>query len=186
MTRIYTRTGDQGETGLVGGKRVPKDSARVEAYGAVDELSALLGLAQAFSSGSRIESLLTELQKDLFLVGSALATPQEVDVRSGLHPERVRALEEAIDWFQGQLPQLNHFILPGGTRGAALLHMARSVARRAERRVVALTRDEDVTSAVLSYLNRLSDLLFVMARWENRCAGVAEEQWVPVGNGRGE
>lgn len=180
--RIYTRTGDGGETGLLCGVRVPKAHPRVEAYGAVDELNALLGLVAAHLGGAEPAPLLQELQRDCFLLGADLATPPGDARRRGVGlpqvpAQRVAELEAHIDRYDAQLPPLRQFILPGGTVPAALLHVARTVARRAERRVAALAAQEPVNPVVLQYLNRLSDLLFVLARWVNHRAGVADAPW---------
>ncbi|MDQ3262743.1 MAG: cob(I)yrinic acid a,c-diamide adenosyltransferase [Myxococcota bacterium] len=182
MTSIYTRTGDQGETGLFGGGRVPKDDARVDAYGEVDELNAVLGVARAAGQDPGLEALLKDLQDQLFTVGSVLATPQGSKAASyipQIQPEWVDAMERAIDDFDTQLPKMTHFILPGGTAAASSLHVARTVCRRAERRVIPLVRDGQVTPAVVVYLNRLSDLLFTMARVANARAGVQDVLWIP-------
>ena len=178
--KIYTRTGDGGDTGLLGGGRVPKHHPRVEAYGAVDELNAALGLAVAHLGDAEPADLLRRLQDECFQLGADLAAPGGGD-RSGSLPrigdEHVSALERAIDHYDGQLPPLRQFILPGGAPAAAALHLARAIARRAERRVVALAAQETVNPAALRYLNRLSDLLFVLARWVNQRAGVADIPW---------
>lgn len=188
---IYTRTGDEGDTGLFGGGRVSKAHERVEAYGAVDELNAALGLAVAELAASSQDAAdldlaggLREVQADLFALGAHLATaPPEGDrPRPELPPlpaGRVAALEAWIDALDAGLPPLKAFILPGGTRGAAALHLARTACRRAERQVVRLGAQEKVDDTVLVYLNRLSDLLFVLAREANRRQGVADEAWTP-------
>jgi len=182
MTSIYTRTGDTGETGLFGGGRVPKDDIRVDAYGEVDELNAVLGAVRATGQDPALEALLAELQVQLFTVGSVLATPQGSKAESyipKIQPEWVEAMEKAIDTFDTQLPRMTHFILPGGTAAAAALHVARTVCRRAERRVTPLVRDGQVGAGVVVYLNRLSDLLFTMARVANARAGVEDVKWIP-------
>lgn len=176
--RIYTRTGDRGQTGLIGGQRVPKDHLRVETYGAVDELNAQLGVVRAQTDDPPLATLLDEVQHRLFDVGAALATP----ARGGAPVPAVGAadigrLEEAIDQLQAPLPLLREFILPGGTPLAAALHVARTVCRRAERRVVTLAREDPVHPDLLRYLNRLSDLLFVMARAANHRAGRPDVIW---------
>ena len=177
--KIYTRTGDAGETGLFGGERVAKDDLRVEAYGTVDEANAALGLA--ISSLALSESLrpaLLALQSELFIVGADLATPLPRDVPR-VTDAHVENLENLIDGFEKELPPLTSFILPGGTPAASALHLVRTVVRRAERRVVALLRAEPETTntAVLRYLNRLADLFFVLARVANRRAGVEDVPW---------
>jgi cob(I)alamin adenosyltransferase len=180
--RIYTRTGDEGTTGLFGGGRVPKDDARVDAYGEVDELNAFLGLAQATEPMPRIDDLLRPIQRDLFSIGAILATPDrekmhEHLVKASLDDNRIAELEGAIDAGESELEPLRAFILPGGTAKAAALHVARTVCRRAERRVVHLQQIIAVPSIVTIYLNRLSDLLFVLARVANKRAGAHELTW---------
>jgi cob(I)alamin adenosyltransferase len=180
LARIYTRTGDKGETGLVGGVRISKDSLRVQAYGNVDELNSVLGVARAFMKDAEINSLLEELQRDLFAAGADLASPTESkrDVPR-ITKDMIDALEKTIDRFQEQLLPLKAFILPGGTQAGALLHLARSVARRAERSIVALNKTEKVNEQMIPYMNRLSDLLFVIARVVNHRAGTSEVEWHP-------
>lgn len=179
--KIYTRTGDAGETGLFDGTRVPKDATRVDAYGAVDELNAALGAAAAFLEDAEITALLREIQRDLFAVGARLADPrlgrEGRSDRDRFGPDRVTRLEEAIDRLEAELPPLRRFILPGGSRPGALLHLARTVCRRAERRIVTLARETEIPPAVITYMNRLSDLLFVLARAANRRAGAHEVPW---------
>jgi cob(I)alamin adenosyltransferase len=179
---IYTRTGDRGETGLFGGGRVPKDDRRVEAYGDVDELNASLGLARAIELMPRVDEVLVPIQRDLFAIGALLATPDPVKMReqlakARLDEERVAQLEAAIDAGEAELEPLRAFILPGGTPKAAALHVARTVCRRAERRVVTLAHDVEIPELAVMYLNRLSDLLFVLARVANRRAGAGEVTW---------
>jgi cob(I)alamin adenosyltransferase len=179
---IYTRTGDRGETGLFGGGRVPKDDRRVEAYGDVDELNAALGLARAIELMPRVDEVLVPIQRDLFAIGALLATPDPVKMReqlakARLDEERVAQLEAAIDAGEAELEPLRAFILPGGTPKAAALHVARTVCRRAERRVVTLAHDVEIPELAVMYLNRLSDLLFVLARVANRRAGAGEVTW---------
>lgn len=180
--KVYTRKGDEGRTALFGGERVGKDHPRVRAYGSVDELNAFIGSAVAVleddASGRRLE----EVQHDLFTIGSLLATPPPREGRRGpevprLPPERVEDLESWIDEVEEDLTPLRSFILPGGSPGGAALHVARTVCRRAERSVVALAAEDTVDEAVLPYLNRLSDLLFVLARLENRRAGTGDVVW---------
>ncbi len=178
--KIYTKTGDEGMTGLLGNRRVPKDDVRIEAYGTVDELNAVLGLARARGLDSAADALVAQIQDELFAVGSALAdsTPQGT-FRGAITPEHAEHLEKTIDALETELPPLTQFILPGGTIAASQLHMARTVCRRAERLVVKLSRlpDEVVPQALIVYLNRLSDLLFVLARVVNRRAGVGDTFW---------
>ena len=178
--KIYTRTGDSGTTGLLGGARVPKDAPRVAAYGDVDEANAVIGSSIAIASGS-LAKLLSGIQKDLFAIGARLADPtHKVAARrakAAVTAAHVRRLEKAIDARERELPPLRAFVLPGGRPVAALLHQARTVVRRAERSVVALSHQADVEPAIVVYLNRLSDLLFVLARHANHKAGVVEERW---------
>ncbi len=182
MTRIYTKKGDGGDTGLFGGDRVPKDDARVEAYGQVDELNAALGVA-IVQVPERFERALFEtIQRDLFTIGAELASPDPAKVDKALPGPRVgepqvAVLEKAIDTHEAQLVPLKSFILPGGTAKAAALHFARTVCRRAERAVVALSHGAAVSPAILQYLNRLSDLLFVLARAANAQASRPDTKW---------
>jgi cob(I)alamin adenosyltransferase len=178
--KIYTRTGDGGETGLFGAGRVPKDHPRVEAYGAVDEANAVIGVALAHEEDPAIGGMLVEIQAQLFDLGALLATPAESKAKgapSAIAPERIAQLESWIDAAEAELPALRSFILPGGGCAAASLHHARTVVRRAERRTVTLIRTGAVDRSALVYLNRLSDLLFVLARLSNRRAGEPETRW---------
>lgn len=180
--RIYTKTGDEGETGLFGGERVPKDSRRVAAYGDLDELNAALGLARATAPTDFEDGLLQEIQRHLFALGSELATPDPARLARALGgppigPAEVTTLERAIDRLDADLPPLKSFILPGGAPKGAALHLARTVCRRAERAVVGLARDVPVSPAMRQYLNRLSDLLFVLARAANAHAGAGDLPW---------
>ncbi len=176
--RIYTRTGDTGETGLIGGARVPKDDLRVEAYGNVDELNATLGLTRCFIEHEDLNALMERIQRQLFDMGAELASPPErAHQFATLSEADVQALEQAIDQLEAELEPLRQFILPGGTPAAAALHLARTVCRRAERRVVTLHRHSTVRPVVIQYLNRLSDLLFVMARVVNHRASVPDVPW---------
>jgi cob(I)alamin adenosyltransferase len=187
ITRVYTRTGDKGETALVGGRRVPKDSPRIEAYGTVDELNAIIGLARVFNAeqkkpGKRhrwLDEVLRRLQNELFDLGSELATPAE-SVYEGMFrvgAEQVTALERLMDECQKELAPLKSFVLPGGGRVGGFLHQARTVCRRAERRVLELSRVEDIGEWPLKYVNRLSDLLFVLSRWVGKHLGETEYLW---------
>ena len=185
LNRIYTRRGDAGETSLVGGKRVSKDATRIEAYGAVDELNAFVGLA-AVSCGEHaslaaLALILRRVQHELFNLGSILATQPE-----DVHPQQPRItateitqLESEIDAMNGPLPPLRSFVLPGGTRLNAELHATRTICRRAERLLVRLARDESVPPEAIQYLNRLSDAMFVWSRWANHVLGVPEALWDP-------
>ena len=180
--KIYTKTGDEGDTGLFGGGRVAKDHARVEAYGEVDELNAVLGMARAVEMMPRIDEVLVPIQRDLFAIGALLATPNHDKMREQLSKARIddgriQQLEHAIDDGEIELEPLKSFIVPGGTPKAAALHVARTVCRRAERRVVQLRRSDDIPQLVVIYLNRLSDLLFVLARVANKRAGAGEVTW---------
>jgi cob(I)alamin adenosyltransferase len=180
--KIYTKTGDDGDTGLFGGGRVPKDHPRVQAYGSVDELNASLGMARAVEPMPRIDELLVAVQRDLFSLGALLATPDPDKVREYLEKasigdSRIEALEAAIDDGEVELEPLRAFIIPGGTVKAATLHLARTICRRAERDVLAMSRSEALPPIMIVYLNRLSDLLFVLARVAARRAGAAEVTW---------
>lgn len=179
--KIYTRTGDEGTTGLFGGGRVSKTHPRVEAYGDVDELNAAIGLARAIEPMPRIDEVLIPLQRDLFAVGALLATPDRDKMKrqlekASIDERRVTEMEHAIDDGDRELEPLKAFIVPGGSAKAAALHVARTVCRRAERRVIALA-DEEIPPIVVIYLNRMSDLLFTLARVANRRSGTGEVTW---------
>jgi cob(I)alamin adenosyltransferase len=179
--KIYTRTGDSGETGLFGGGRVSKTHPRVEAYGDVDELNAAIGMARAIEMMPRIDEVIVPVQRDLFAIGALLATPDRDKMKrqlekASIDERRIRELEQAIDEGDAELEPLRSFIVPGGTPKAAALHVARTVCRRAERRVIALDQEE-IPAIVVVYLNRLSDLLFTLARVANRRAGAGEVTW---------
>ncbi|MDR0786763.1 MAG: cob(I)yrinic acid a,c-diamide adenosyltransferase [Gemmatimonadota bacterium] len=186
--KIYTRTGDSGETGLFGGGRVPKNAARVEAYGEIDETGSAIGLAivalEAAAATTGIAGQLRTVQEDLFAIGSHLATPGALEGGAAsrhlppLPVHRVAEMEGWIDEADGELEPMRFFILPGGTEAAARLHLARAICRRAERRVLTLLAEEPVDSRVVIYLNRLSDLLFVLARLANQRAGLQDIPWV--------
>ena len=181
--KIYTKTGDGGETSLAGGDRVPKDHLRVAAYGDVDEANAAIGAALATRPADFAADLLTAIQRDLFAIGGALAAPAPAALRAAQRAKlavtaaQVRALEDAIDAAERELTPLRQFVLPGGTPKAAALHVARTACRRAERTAVHLSRGEPVAAEILTYLNRLSDLLFVLARQANARAGRADVTW---------
>ncbi len=182
LTKLYTRKGDDGTTALGGGKRVPKDDLRVQAYGTVDELNAVIGMALAHGLCQRLAQELASIQNELFHLGSDLSFPEAE--KEKFRPPRIEArhvekLERLIDEFNQITGPLKNFILPGGSPGAAHLHLARTVCRRAEREVCALSRQEAVGAHVIPYLNRLSDALFSMARYENHQLGVAEPLWDP-------
>jgi cob(I)alamin adenosyltransferase len=187
ITKVYTRTGDKGFTKLVGGKKVAKDAARIKAYGTIDELNSVLGLARTFNddlkerapAAHRLDEILRRLQNALFDLGSELATPSE-----GTYPGmyrvdegEVKALEQLIDDCQKDLAPLNSFILPGGGKVGAFLHQARTVCRRAEREIQRLSREETIGQWPLMYVNRLSDLLFVLSRWVSKHLGESEYLW---------
>jgi len=176
LSKIYTRTGDDGSTGLGDGTRVPKDHARVEAYGSVDELNSVLGLLLCESPPGDIHNALTSIQHSLFDLGGELCIPGRQVIREA----DVTALEDLLDRLNADLAPLKEFILPGGSRAAALCHLARTVCRRAERRLYTLSRLETVAPPALKYLNRLSDLLFVMARAINHAAQVPDILWQPA------
>ncbi len=178
--KIYTKTGDRGDTRLFDGTKVRKNDARVDAYGDVDELNSFIGAAASFVPDVEISGMLAGIQKDLFCVGAQLADPKFKSRESGkfqLAPERVASLEHAIDRFETELPPLRQFILAGGGHAGAMLHVSRTVCRRAERRVVALSEVVDVNPGVIEYLNRLSDFLFVLARLINHREGNQEVPW---------
>ena len=181
--KIYTRTGDTGQTSLMGGGRVPKDDLRVAAYGDVDETSAAIGLVRATEPVLEHAELLAAIQQDLFAIGGSLATPEPERLKDAQRSKlkvpagRVAALEQAIDDADRELPPLQAFVLPGGTPRAAALHLARTVCRRAERAVVRLAVAEKVPEEIVVYLNRLSDLLFTLARLANHRAGRPDTQW---------
>ena len=175
LSRIYTKTGDDGTTGLIGGKRVAKDSPFIEACGSLDELNAVIGVARSRVLPDNVEKVLQPIQENLFMIGAELASPKDsghADRRIG--EEEVRDLEKEIDKFQNGLTPLKHFILPGGTGAGAQLHLARAVARRTERRCVSLSRIEKINPGILCYLNRLSDLFFVLARYVNALQSAKE------------
>jgi len=177
--RIYTRTGDKGETGLIGGIRVPKNSPRIEAYGSIDELNSLLGLVRSLSNIEEMKNLIKDIQKDLFTISAELAAPKGAE---GLKIPKIRKedidrLEKEIDELDKDLEPLTRFIIPSGSPLASYLHLARSVCRRAERNLVTLAQKEGVRDEILAYMNRLSDLLFMMARWVNKKEGYSEEVW---------
>ena len=187
ITKVYTRTGDRGETALVGGKRVAKDSPRVETYGVIDELNSVVGLARVFNEEDRsageahefLDEVLCQIQDELFDLGSELATPPEF-FATGMYrvsDEEVKRLEKLMDRCQKDLEPLKSFVLPGGGRIGAYLHQCRTVCRRAERDILRLSRSEEVNPTLLKYVNRLSDLFFVLARWISKQRGESEYLW---------
>jgi cob(I)alamin adenosyltransferase len=187
INRVYTRTGDRGETALVGGKRVPKDSLRIEAYGTIDELNSTVGLARVFNEENIeageahqfLDEVLCRLQDELFDLGSELATPPEC-FRPGMYQvseSEIDRLEKLIDKCQEDLEPLNSFILPGGGRIGAYLHQCRTVCRRAERDILRLSREQEINRYVIKYVNRLSDLFFVLSRWIAKQTGEQEYLW---------
>jgi cob(I)alamin adenosyltransferase len=180
--KIYTKTGDDGTTGLFGGARIAKDDPRVEAYGSVDELNSIVGLARAAKAPPAIDALLASIQEELFVVGAELATVAGKEEKLGMKlvgEEDAGRLERAIDVFEAGLPPLKSFVLPGGSPAGAALHQARTVCRRAERAVLLASRHTKVREQILVYLNRLSDFLFVAARQANQDAGVPDVPWMP-------
>ncbi|MCH7812188.1 MAG: cob(I)yrinic acid a,c-diamide adenosyltransferase [Chloroflexi bacterium] len=182
-SKLYTRTGDRGQTGLFGGRRVPKDHPRVAAYGAIDELNAALGLAISYIRQRRLVASLQTIQNELFNIGAELATVGPTRSRRKesaslrLEGAKTEWLESLIDEYDARVPPLRTFVLPSGTTAASALHVARTVCRRAEREVVALARKQPINAAIMTYLNRLSDLLFVLARYVNKAARRRELLW---------
>jgi cob(I)alamin adenosyltransferase len=180
--RIYTRSGDDGDTALFGGGRVHKDSLRVDAYGDIDELNASIGLARAAAALPGIDELLVPIQRDLFGLGALLATPNQEKMKQQLEKarideDRIAQLEHSIDAAESQLEPIRAFVLPGGTPKAAALHLARTICRRAERKVVRLSHEEEIPLITIRYLNRLSDLLFVLARLAAHLENAGEVTW---------
>jgi cob(I)alamin adenosyltransferase len=187
ITRVYTRTGDSGDTALVGGKRIPKDSPRIEAYGTIDELNSIVGLARVFNEEKRNEGdpyrfldvVLRDIQDELFDLGSELATPEDF-FKDGMYrvgDREVKKIEQLIDECQKELGPLKSFILPGGGKIGAYLHQCRTVCRRAEREILRLSRVEKLSEWPLKYVNRLSDLFFVLSRWISKQTGEHEYLW---------
>jgi len=177
--KIYTKTGDSGETALYGGQRVLKNALRVETYGTVDECNAALGLALTFPIGPEASAIVTRIQGELFELGADLATPiVRGEIVPRMQPEETARLEAEIDRLEADLPPLRRFILPGGSQSGAALHLARTLCRRAERHLVTLAQHEEINPEALRYLNRVSDHLFVLARWVNHQAEATETEWV--------
>jgi cob(I)alamin adenosyltransferase len=181
--KIYTKSGDKGETGLFGGERVSKDSLRIEAYGTVDELNSFIGLAIIESGTEEIKKLLQEIQNTLFVAGSDLSAPDnETNQKHNIlriNDKHIKDIETEIDKFESKLDEIRNFILPGGCKSAAILHICRAVCRRAERRVVSLNNVMKIGNDIIIFLNRLSDLFFVLARYENKTAGIPDIIWNP-------
>jgi len=181
MKKIYTKTGDKGETGLFGGGRVSKDSVRIESYGSVDELNSFIGLTITEVKDNEVKNLLIKIQNELFVVCSNLATPDiskdKKKIIPAIQEEYYLDAEKAIDQFEDKLEPLKNFILPGGSKCSALLHVCRTICRRAERRVVALNKTVEVDEKIVIFLNRLSDLFFVLARYENHFSGNSDVIW---------
>lgn len=181
--KIYTKTGDKGQTSLFGGERVWKDHLRIKAYGSVDEVNSFIGLAVTEIQDDQLKTTLKEIQNRLFVVGSDLASPKQKENAKFKIPrvneEFIIFAEKKIDYFNEKLPELKHFILPGGTKGAALMHTARTVCRRAEREVISLSKETEIGINIIVFLNRLSDLLFVLARYENFVNNTPDVEWKP-------
>lgn len=178
--KIYTKKGDKGQTSLYGGQTVPKNSSRIAAYGTVDELNSVLGMAISYTPSTKTTEYLNTVQEQLFVLGADLATPFSKEVRiSRISDEEITILEMAIDEMEDQLPPLKNFILPGGTQAGATIHFARTVCRRAERKAVECSNEEVLSSQSIIYLNRLSDFLFVLGRFENHISGKEETPWIP-------
>jgi cob(I)alamin adenosyltransferase len=179
-TKIYTKTGDDGTTGLFGGARLSKDHIRIEAYGTVDELNAVIGWLMSTIPDKQIDNLLLTIQSRLFTAGSNLASdPGKEMITPDLVEDDIKLIEQSIDKMQETLPELKHFIMPGGSPSVSAAHMARTVCRRAERRCVALSQSSAVEPIIILYLNRLSDFFFVLARWLGEREGVEEVKWIP-------
>jgi len=175
ITRVYTKTGDKGETSLVDGKRVSKSSKRVDAFGDVDELNSIIGICRQHVNDEEITDVLNFLQNDLFILGGDLATPSDFKIEiPRINTDMVKKLEELIDKFHEEVGDLKEFILPAGREASPHIHLARTICRRAERKIVGLSGDETVNSSAIVFLNRLSDLLFVLARVVNKRAGFEE------------
>lgn len=175
ITKVYTKTGDGGETSLVGGKRVSKASKRVDTYGDVDELNSVLGISRSKTNNRELKKIIEAIQNDLFIMGGDLATPDDSEFKvPRVSSQMIKRLEDNIDKFLKEVGDLKEFILPAGKEGGAYLHLARTVCRRAERKVVDLSKSKEINENVLIYLNRLSDLLFVMARVDNKRSGFEE------------
>ncbi len=177
--KIYTKTGDEGDTGLQGGKRIPKSSERIRAYGSVDEVNSVLGLVLSHKIDQDVEELLKKIQNELFVLGSDLSNPDMDDKQNRISKNMIEELEKKIDEYEKELPPLSNFILPGGTDSASLVHLARTVTRRAETNVVSLSKTEKINNECQVYLNRLSDLLFVITRILNKRSKTPDIIWEP-------
>ena len=180
--KIYTKGGDEGETGLFGGERVPKDLERIEAYGTIDELNSFIALAVLEIKDIELRSLLEKIQSYLFILGSDLSTP-DTDKNKKFNIPRItedhsESLEKNIDHFDSRNDELKNFIIPGGDKGAVKLHVCRTICRRAERRVVTLSKKENIGENIPIFLNRLSDLFFVIARYQNKISGIEDTRWI--------
>ena len=177
--KIYTKTGDDGKTSLFDNSRVWKSNERIMSYGAIDELNSTLGIAISLDIDSKIKDILVKIQNDLFIVGSDLANPDMSNIKIRTTQKMVDFLEKTIDDFEPELPMLNSFILPGGTLLASILHLSRTIARRAETHVVALAQNEEISKNAAVYLNRLSDFLFILARLTNKRKNIPDVIWKP-------
>jgi cob(I)alamin adenosyltransferase len=179
--KIYTKTGDNGTTGLFGGKRVNKNDLRIDAYGTIDELNSMLGVTDTEVKTAEIKEEINIIQNELFVVGSDLSSPVSSEPKKfdvpRINDSHIERIEKRIDYFQDQLPELKSFILPGGNKGASLLHLSRSICRRSERKIAALSQNENIGNFILKFVNRLSDFLFVLARFENFKTDTPEVKW---------
>jgi cob(I)alamin adenosyltransferase len=179
--KIYTKTGDKGETGLLGGERILKNSPRIEAYGTIDELNSFIGLTIIEVQDDLVKSILNKIQNRLFMVGSDLSTPNSIENQKKniirIPAEYYKEMEKSIDFFEEKVGELKNFIIPGGSKPAALLHVCRTISRRAERRVVALNSLEQINENIVIFLNRLSDLFFVLSRYENKISNHPDVIW---------
>ncbi|MEJ5350451.1 MAG: cob(I)yrinic acid a,c-diamide adenosyltransferase [Melioribacteraceae bacterium] len=178
--KIYTKQGDEGKTSLLGGERVWKDNQRIQAYGTVDELNAILGIVVTELKSEELKEELRSIQSELFTIGADLATPNNKSVKIvRVDNNFTKRIEALIDKYDEKLPELKNFILPGGSKASAYLHLARTVCRRAEREIVSLIKEVEINPEIEVYLNRLSDLLFVLARYENYISGIEDIKWNP-------
>ena len=179
--KIYTKTGDKGETGLFGGSRISKNSPRIEAYGTIDELNSFIGLAVTETQDESVKSLLNKIQNQLFTVGTDLSSPHSIENNKKnilrVPVEFYEEIERSIDFFEEKLDELKNFIIPGGSKSAAILHICRTITRRAERRVIALNSLEQINQNIVIFLNRLSDLFFVLSRYENKISNLPDIIW---------